>query len=128
MTERSRGVCSDSLSRGNCGASIPVSKVHPFADGNGYTSRLALNLFLTQAGLTRIIIPTVFRDDYISALKALSSNAHPIPLVRMLTRAAHFSRWLDLSSKERAFAGLKQSQALEQPAAAKLAFDDNHLI
>jgi hypothetical protein len=58
------------------------------------TSRLALNLFLTQAGLTRIIIPTVFRDDYISALKALSSNAHPMPLVRMLTRAARFSRCL----------------------------------
>jgi hypothetical protein len=28
------------------------------------------NLFLTEAGLTRIIIPTVYRDDYISALEA----------------------------------------------------------
>lgn len=109
-------------------ASFIVSEVHPFADGNGRTSRLALNLFLAQAGLTRIIIPTVFRDDYISALKALSSNAHPIPLVRMLTRAARFSRWLDLSSKERAFAGLKRSHALEQSAAAKLMFDDNPLV
>jgi hypothetical protein len=92
------------------------------------TSRLALNLFLTQAGLTRIIIPTVFRDDYISALKALSSNAHPMPLVRMLTRAARFSRWLDLSSKERAFAGVRQSHAIEQPATAKLTFDDSPLV
>lgn len=102
--------------------------MHPFADGNGRTLRLAMNLFLTQAGLTRIIIPTVFRDDYISALKALSSNAHPTPLVRMLTRAARFSRWLDLSSKERAFASLKQSHALERPLAAKLTFDDNHML
>ncbi len=105
-------------------ATFVVAEVHPFADGNGRTSRLALNLFLTQAGLTRIIIPTVYRDDYISALKAMSSTAHPVPLVRMLSRAARFSRWLDMGSKERAFAGLKQSHALERPAAAKLTFDE----
>lgn len=91
-------------------ATFVVAEVHPFADGNGRTSRLALNLFLTQAGLTRIIIPTVFRDDYISALKALSINAHPVPMVRMLGRAARFSRWLDMRSKEGAFAALNLGQ------------------
>jgi hypothetical protein len=109
-------------------ATFVVAEVHPFADGNGRTSRLALNSFLTQAGLTRIIIPTVYRDDYISALKALSSNAHAVPLVRMLTRAAHFSRWLDMRSKDTAFAALKQSNALEQPTAAKLTFDDAEIV
>lgn len=104
-------------------ATFVVAEVHPFADGNGRTSRLALNLFLTQAGLTRIIVPTVYRDDYISALKAMSSTAHPLPLVRMLSRAARFSRWLDLRSKASAFDALKKSHALEQPAAAKLTFD-----
>jgi hypothetical protein len=107
-------------------ATFVVAEVHPFADGNGRTSRLALNLFLTKAGLTRIIIPTVYRDDYTSALKAMSSTAHPVPLVRMLSRAARFSRWLDMSSKDRAFAALRQSHALEQPAAAKLTFDEEH--
>ena len=105
-------------------ATFVVAEVHPFADGNGRTSRLALNLFLTQAGLTRIIIPTVYRDDYISALKAMSSTAHPAPLVRMLSRAARFSRWLDMSSKARAFTALLKSHALEQPTAAKLTFDE----
>lgn len=109
-------------------ATFVVAEVHPFADGNGRTSRLALNLFLTQAGLARIIIPTVYRDDYISALKALSSNAHPIPLVRMLARAARFSRWLDMRSKESAFAALEQSNALKQPAEAKLVFDDSSIV
>jgi Fic family protein len=41
-----------------------VAEVHPFTDGNGRTARLAMNQFLTQAGLTRIIIPTVYRNDY----------------------------------------------------------------
>ncbi len=108
-------------------AMFVIAEVHPFADGNGRTSRLAMNLFLTQAGLTRIIIPTVYRDDYISALKAMSSNAHAIPLVRMLARAARFSRWVDMSSKSNAFAALKQSNALERPSTAKLTFDDSKI-
>jgi Fic/DOC family len=106
-------------------AMFVVAEVHPFTDGNGRTARLAMNLFLTQAGLTRIVIPTVFRDDYISALKAMSSNAHPIPMVRMLARAARFSRWVDMSSKTNAFAALRQSNALERPETAKLSFDDS---
>lgn len=84
-----------------------------------------MNLFLSQAGLTRIIIPTVYRDDHLSALKALSSNTHPIPLVRMLARAARFSGWVDMSSKSNAFAALRRSNALERPNAAQLSFDDS---
>lgn len=105
-----------------------VAEVHPFADGNGRTARLAMNLFLTQAGLTRIIIPTVYRDDYISALKATSSHTHPVPLVRMLARAARFSRWVDMSSKANSFAALRKSNALERPEAAKLSFDDSRIV
>lgn len=104
-------------------AMLVVAEVHPFTDGNGRTARLAMNLFLTHAGLTRILIPTVYRDDYLSALKAMSSNQHPVPLVRMLSRAARFSGWVDMSSKENAFAKLKQSNALERSTAAKLVFD-----
>jgi len=102
-----------------------IAEVHPFADGNGRTARLAMNLFLTQGGLTRIIIPTVYRDDYILALKAMSSNAHPVPMVRMLARAARFSRWIDMSSKAGAFAVLKQSNALERSEESRLSFEDS---
>ncbi len=106
-------------------AMFVVAEVHPFTDGNGRTARLAMNLFLTAAGLTRIIIPTVYRDDYISALKAMSTNSLPTPLVRMLGRAARFSRWVDMSSKASAFAYLKRSNALGRPETDKLLFDDS---
>jgi hypothetical protein len=105
-------------------AMIVVAEVHPFTDGNGRTARLAMNQFLTHAGLTRIIIPTVYRDDYISALKAMSSNSYPQPLVRMLARAARFSRWVNMTSKESAFSDLKRSNALGRPETDKLTFDD----
>ena len=101
-----------------------VAEVHPFTAGSRRTARLAMNQFLTQSGLTRIIIPTVYRDDYISALKAMSSNSYPQPLVRMLARAARFSRWVNMTSKESAFADLKRSNALGRPETDKLKFDD----
>ncbi len=106
-------------------AMFVVTEVHPFTDGNGRTARVAMNHFLTQAALTRIIVPTVFRDDYISALKALSSNAHPVPLARMLARAARFSRWLDMTSMTNCFAALTQSNAMQRPEDARLTFDDS---
>jgi len=105
-------------------AMFVVAEVHPFTDGNGRTARVAMNHFLTHAGLTRIIIPTVFRDDYISALKAISTNAHLEPLLRMFARAARFSRWLDMSSMANCFAALTRSNALERPESGRLSFDD----
>jgi len=106
-------------------ATFVVAEVHLFTDGNGRTARVAMNHFLTHAGLTRIIVPTVFRDDYLSALKALSSNAYPVPLIRMLARAARFSRWLDMTSTDKCFAALARSNAMKRPVDARLTFDDS---
>lgn len=68
-----------------------VSDVHPFVDGNGRTARIMMNAELLSAGRTTIIIPTVFRDDYISALRALTRRNRPAPLVQALVRAQRFS-------------------------------------
>jgi hypothetical protein len=108
-------------------AAFVVSEVHPFNDGNGRAARVAMNHFLCNAGLTRIIVPTVYRDDYISALKAMT-NENPIPLPRMLARAARFSRWLDMSTTAKCFTALKQSNAMERPEDAKLVFDESQFL
>lgn len=110
-------------------AMFVVAEVHPFQDGNGRTARLAMNAVLSAAGLTRIIVPTVFRDDYWSALKALTSSLpteRPFPVaepyVHMLSRAAAFSAWLDCSTWERASAQIERSNAMRRPGEAKLRF------
>jgi len=46
-----------------------VSEVHPFNDGNGRLSRIMMNAELVQAGTMKIIVPTVCRDNYLSALR-----------------------------------------------------------
>ena len=72
-----------------------VAEVHPFDDGNGRVARLFMNAEMAAAGETRIIVPTVFRDDYLLALRALSRQTRPGPFVAMLDRAQRFASELD---------------------------------
>ncbi len=81
-----------------------TSEVHPFADGNGRISRIMMNAELTAAGQAKVIVPTVFRPDYIGALRRLSRNGDPSVLVKAMTRLRDFSRRLigdDISAMRR---------------------------
>ncbi|MBL7758208.1 MAG: Fic family protein, partial [Chitinophagaceae bacterium] len=68
-----------------------VSEVHPFLDGNGRIARVMMNAELTTAGFSKIIIPTVFREDYIGSLKQFTNQRTPDAYIRMLFRAWQFS-------------------------------------
>lgn len=72
-----------------------VTEVHPFLDGNGRTSRLLMNCIRSAVQLSRIMIPTVYREDYLLPLKALSHHAEPEPLVAALVRAQRWSAAFD---------------------------------
>jgi hypothetical protein len=72
-----------------------VAEVHPFTDGNGRTARLALNCALSHAALARIIVPTVFREDYLLPLKALSHQSDPAAYISMLQRLQAWSASLN---------------------------------
>lgn len=61
-----------------------VSEVHPFSDGNGRIARVMMNAELISAGEERIVVPTIFRSNYLSGLKALSNVNNPTTLVRSL--------------------------------------------
>ncbi|MBU1347909.1 MAG: Fic family protein [Alphaproteobacteria bacterium] len=61
-----------------------LSDVHPFNDGNGRLSRIMMTKELAAAGLSRIVIPTVYRNDYLDALRALSRRGDPSIFVRSL--------------------------------------------
>jgi hypothetical protein len=78
-----------------------VSEVHPFVDGNGRIARIMMNAELVTAGEERIIIPTVYRSNYLTALKAMSQSSHPTPIVRTLDFARKWVAavpWTDLES------------------------------
>ena len=66
---------------------LMISEIHPFDDGNGRISRIFMNNELSHANLSHILIPTVFRDDYITALKGFSHQKNPKPIIKALIKA-----------------------------------------
>ncbi|MEI9990198.1 MAG: Fic family protein [Rhizomicrobium sp.] len=88
-----------------------VAEVHPFADGNGRVARIMMNAELVAAKEQRIIIPTIYRANYLSALKAISNRTSPEPLIRMLDFAQRFSLTIDWTDFRRAEAELKAANA-----------------
>lgn len=97
-----------------------ISEIHPFLDGNGRIARVMMNAELVKANQTRIIIPTVYRDDYLGALRRLTRNDDPAVYIRMLQRAQEFSATLVASEMEALENHLTQSNAFKEHDEAKL--------
>ncbi|MFC2134721.1 Fic family protein [Bacteroidota bacterium] len=88
-----------------------VSEVHPFEDGNGRIARVMTNAELVNKDQSKIIIPTVFRDDYLLTLKRLTNQQDPAPYVEMLTKAGRFSEKLHFESYDELFKYLESHNA-----------------
>lgn len=71
-----------------------ISEVHPFLDGNGRMARVMMNAELVSKGQSKIIIPTVFREDYLGVLRKLTRQQETAPYIRMLHRAFEFSSFV----------------------------------
>lgn len=85
-----------------------ISEVHPFLDGNGRLARVMMNAELVSAGQTKVIIPTVFREDYLGALRQLTRRQQPDTFIRMLQRAQQFSATItgeDMDAMQQALEG-----------------------
>ena len=80
-----------------------TTQVHPFNDGNGRIGRIMMNAELTAANEQRIIIPTVYRNNYLSALRALSQNTTATALIKMLDFAQKWTaavNWADFKTAQ----------------------------
>lgn len=95
-----------------------ISEVHPFADGNGRLSRIMMNAELTANNEMKIIIPIIYRSNYLSALKAISQNSILEPIVRVLDFAQKYTRHIDWSNYDNAKAMLNASNAFIDPEEA----------
>lgn len=100
-------------------AMFAVNEVHPFSDGNGRVSRALLNAELSAAGQCRLLVPLCFREDYLGALRALSRQDNPEPLLRMADRAQRWSSLVNWSTLPRALSQLERSNALVPPDQAE---------
>jgi hypothetical protein len=97
-----------------------ISEVHPFLDGNGRIARVMMNVELSARDLSKIIIPTVYREDYLGSLKKFTKQWDGDAYVRMLLRAWEFSSNVydkDLDAME---SYLKDCEAFLPPREGKL--------
>jgi hypothetical protein len=96
-----------------------VTEVHPFDDGNGRLARIMLNAELHSHDLVTIIIPNVYREDYMGALRTLSRQDRTAPLIRMLSRAYQFSNF-DFSSYKKTLALIEKQNWFRDSRDARL--------
>lgn len=96
-----------------------ASEVHPFADGNGRAARIMMNAELEAAGEVRIIIPTVFRLNYLSSLRAASHSRHYAAVLASLAFARRWTSRVDFTTRETAEAALERTNALRDAREAE---------
>lgn len=97
-----------------------VSEVHPFIDGNGRISRLGMNAELERASQSRLVIPTSFRNDYLTVLEALTLNGNPDPFVAFAHKLIDINRRIPFGTLEESHNYFKKSRALDEPTASSL--------
>jgi hypothetical protein len=93
-----------------------VAEVHPFEDGNGRTARAMMNAELIAAGQRRIIIPSVYRNEYLGGLRRLSNYQEGAAYIRVMDHAQLFCCRIDFVNLAAAEASLRACHAFEDPA------------
>lgn len=98
-----------------------VAEVHPFDDGNGRIARVMMNAELVAAHEQRIIIPQVYRNNYLMGLRALTVNSRADALIRILDFAQRYTAAIDFSTFEGAREMLEATNAFHDPVEADAA-------
>lgn len=96
-----------------------ASGVHPFADGNGRAARIMMNAELEASGEVRLIIPTVFRLNYLSSLRAATQSGHYAALLASLAFARRWTAQVDFTNRDTAEADLTRTHALRDAREAE---------
>ena len=97
-----------------------ISEVHPFDDGNGRVARAFMNAELVAAGHCRVLIPTVFRDDYVGGLRALTRQSNPDPFLQALTFAQRVTSGIRYDDLDEAIRTLERCRAFDDDEDARL--------
>ena len=99
-----------------------LSEIHPFLDGNGRIARVMMNAELVHKGIAKVIIPTVYREDYLGALRKLTRQGDPSIYIKMLRRAHQFSKMIKGEDKNEMQRFLETCNAFKESSEARLIF------
>lgn len=94
-----------------------VAEVHPFADGNGRVARVMMNAELSAVDQARIIIPTVFRNEYLGGVKRTSATQaqNLSSLVRVMSFAWRWTAAMPWEDRAAVEGQMVATNALSEP-------------
>lgn len=91
-----------------------VAEVHPFTDGNGRLARLAMNAELSVVKACRIIVPTLFREEYLDCLRVLTREGNPKPFLDAMQNVHAWTAAFDYEDIDKVIAYMKTCNAFEK--------------
>lgn len=91
-----------------------VSEVHPFTDGNGRLARLVMNAELSVVNSCRIIVPTLFREEYLDCLRVLTREGNPRPFLDAMQWIQEWTSTFDYENLDKVIADMTSCNAFER--------------
>lgn len=73
-----------------------------------------MNAELSRLGRARVIIPTLYHEQYVDAQRALSRRNDPEPLIRALSRIAEWATLFDYTDVHSVIIEIKKTNAFEE--------------
>lgn len=91
-----------------------VSEVHPFTDGNGRLARLVMNAELSVVNSCRIIVPTLFREEYLDCLRVLTREGELRPFLDAMQWVHQWTAAFDYENLDKVIAEMQLCNAFEK--------------
>lgn len=91
-----------------------ASEVHPFLDGNGRLARLVMNAELTVVNACRIIVPTLFREEYLDCLRVLTRKGDPKPFIAAMQKIQQWSAAFNYEDLDQVIDAMTDCNAFEK--------------
>lgn len=91
-----------------------VAEVHPFNDGNGRLARLVMNAELSAVDGCRIIVPTLYREQYLDCLRALTRGGDPEPFIKAMCHIHDWSSRFRYDDLDQVIAQMRHCNAFER--------------
>jgi phage shock protein PspC (stress-responsive transcriptional regulator) len=95
-------------------AMFMVSEIHPFTDGNGRLARLVMNAELSVVNRYRIIIPTLYREEYLDCLRVLTREGDPKPFLNAMQWIQAWTAAFDYEDLDRTIDSMASCNAFER--------------
>lgn len=91
-----------------------TSEVHPFDDGNGRLARLVMNAELSAVNGCRIIVPTLFREQYLDCLRVLTREGNPAAFLKAMQYIHDWTSRFDYQDLDEVIARMAECHAFER--------------